>query len=131
MAVLLFEQMDEADTFELRITPGITAANACASLLGSPLSHDFATLSLSDWLCPWQWTEHRARHIAQADLAVALYNVQSKRRLDGFYKILRIMLEHKRADTWCGAVRNAYRQDQQVDIMPLGELHIQPFGILT
>ncbi|CCD29812.1 Precorrin-3B C17-methyltransferase / Precorrin-6X reductase [Candidatus Glomeribacter gigasporarum BEG34] len=131
MAALLFEQMDEADTFDLRITPGITAANACASLLGSPLSHDFATLSLSDWLCPWQWIEHRARHIAQADLAVALYNVQSKRRLDGIYKILRIMLEHKRADTWCGAVRNAYRQDQQVDIMPLGELPKRQFDMLT
>src|SRR5260364_268416 len=78
MAALLFEQTDEADTFDLRITPGITAANACASLLGSPLSHDFATLSLSDWLCPWQWIEHRARHIAQADLAVALYNATAR-----------------------------------------------------
>ncbi len=122
MAALLFEQMDESDTFDVRITPGITAANACASLLGSPLSHDFATLSLSDRLCPWQWIEQRARHIAQADLAAVLYNVQSAQRPDGIYKILRIMLEHKRADTWCGVVRNAYRQDQQVNIMPLGEL---------
>ncbi|CAB3792796.1 precorrin-3B C(17)-methyltransferase [Pararobbsia alpina] len=131
MAALAFELMDENDTFGLRVTPGITAANACASLLGSPLSHDFATLSLSDLLCPWQWIEHRASHIAQADLAVVLYNVQSRQRPDGVHKILRLMLEHKRPDTWCGVVRNAYRPDQQVDIVELGALPERQFDMLT
>ena len=131
MAALAFEQMDENDTFGLRVTPGITAANACASLLGSPLSHDFATLSLSDLLCPWQWIEHRASHIAQADLAVVLYNVQSRQRPDGVHKILRLMLEHKRPDTLCGVVRNAYRPEQQVDIVELGALPERQFDMLT
>ena len=69
MAALAFDEMREDDTYEVNVVPGITSANACASLLGSPLSHDFATLSLSDLLCPWEWIENRARHIAQADLA--------------------------------------------------------------
>ena len=53
MAALAYEEMREDDTFEVKLIPGVTSANACASLLGSPLSHDFATLSLSDLLCPW------------------------------------------------------------------------------
>jgi precorrin-3B C17-methyltransferase len=131
MAALAFDEMQETDTFELKVIPGVTAANACASLLGAPLSHDFATLSLSDLLCPWQWIQERARRIAQADLAVALYNVQSKQRQDGVYEILEIMLEHKSADTVCGVVRNAYRPEQMVDISTLGELTKRQFDMLT
>ena len=131
MAALAFEQMRDDDGFDVCVVPGVTAANACASLLGSPLSHDFATLSLSDLLCPWQWIEQRATHVAQADLAAVLYNVQSRQRPDGVYAILRIMLEHKRADTWCGVVRNAYRPDQRVEIMPLAELPRRRFDMLT
>ena len=70
MAGLVLEEMAEEDTFELSIIPGISAASSCGSLLGSPLSHDFATLSLSDLLCPWDWIEHRARHLAKADMVV-------------------------------------------------------------
>ena len=131
MATLAFEDMREDDTFEVRVVPGITSANACASLLGAPLSHDFATLSLSDLLCPWEWIETRARHIAQADLATVFYNVQSKGRPEGVYRILCIMLEHKRPDTLCGIVRNAYRPEQSVDICTLAELPSRRFDMLT
>ena len=131
MAALAFEELREDDDVEVQVIPGITAANACASLLGSPLSHDFATLSLSDLLCPWQWIETRARHIAQADLACVLYNVQSANRREGVYKVLRSMLEHKRPDTLCGVVRNAYRPEQTVEITKLKELLAREFDMLT
>ena len=131
MAALAFEEMQEDDAFEVNVVPGITSANACASLLGSPLSHDFAILSLSDLLCPWDWIERRARHIAEADLACVLYNVQSAGRQEGVYRILRIMLEHKSAETLCGVVRNAYRTDQQVSVHRLGELPGLQFDMLT
>ena len=131
MAALAFEEMREDDTFDVQVVPGISSANACASLLGSPLSHDFATLSLSDLLCPWAWIETRARHIAQADLAVVFYNVQSQQRQEGVYRILDIMLAHKSPDTVCAIVRNAYREDQKVEIISLAELRGRRFDMLT
>ena len=131
MAALAFEEMREDDTFAVQVFPGITAANACGSLLGSPLSHDFATLSLSNLMCPWDWIEQRARHIATADLACVLYNVQSNARVEGVYRVLDILLEHKPADTWCGVVRNAYRPDQALSIQRLGDLPALKFDMLT
>lgn len=131
MAALAFEEIREEDTFEVNVVPGVTSANACASLLGSPLSHDFATLSLSDLLCPWEWIEQRARHIAQADLACVFYNVQSAGRQEGVYRILNIMLQHKVPHTLCGVVKNAYRPGQQVSIHRLDELPAMKFDMLT
>ena len=131
MASLALELMDEAEDFDLAIIPGISAANACAAVLGAPLAHDFATLSLSDLLCPWEWIELRARRLAQADMTIALYNVQSQARPDGIRRILGILLESKSPQTWCGVVRNAWREGQEVRICPLGELPAMQFDMLT
>jgi precorrin-6x reductase len=131
MAALAFDDMREDDTYEVNVIPGITSANACASLLGSPLSHDFATLSLSNLLCPWEWIENRATHIAQADLACVLYNVQSAGRQEGVYRILSLMLQSKAPHTLCGVVKNAYRPDQHVSIHRLDELPSLQFDMLT
>ncbi|MCW3478481.1 precorrin-3B C(17)-methyltransferase [Neisseriaceae bacterium JH1-16] len=131
MATLAYEDMLETDTFDVQLIPGITSANACASLLGAPLSHDFATLSLSDLLCPWEWIEKRARHIAEADLAAVFYNVQSRQRQEGVYRVLDIMLEHKRPETLCGIVHNAYREGQTVEVVTLAELRTRRFNMLT
>ena len=131
MAALAFDEMRDDDDYAVNVIPGITSANACASLLGSPLSHDFATLSLSDLLCPWDWIEQRGRHIAEADLACVLYNVQSAGRAQGVYRILAIMLAAKSPKTLCGVVRNAYRPGQEVSIHHLEDLPSLQFDMLT
>ncbi len=131
LAPLVFEMLEPAERTEIQMIPGITAAQSCASLLGAPLGHDFATLSLSDLLCPWPWIEHRARHIAQADLALVLYNVQSQARQEGVYRILDLLLEHRPGGTWCGIVRNAYREDSSTEICTLEELRQKRFDMLT
>jgi len=131
MAALAFDEMREDDDYDVNVIPGITSANACASLLGSPLSHDFATLSLSDLLCPWDWIEQRGRHIAQADLACVLYNVQSAGRQEGVYRIINIMLESKSPLTLCGIIHNAYRPGQTVSIHHLEDLLSLKFDMLT
>ena len=131
MASPAFELMSEDDTFAVEVVPGVTAACAGAALLGAPLSHDFATLSLSDLLCPFAWIEERASHLAAADMVVALYNVQSKQRQEGIYRILRLMLEHKSPGTICGVVRNACRPDQSVHVAQLSELLDQKFDMFT
>jgi precorrin-6x reductase len=131
MAALVLELMAEEDVFQLEVVPGISAVSSCASLLGAPLSHDYATLSLSDLLCPWELIERRARQLGRADLVIALYNVQSKTRTDGVYRIFEILLEHKPPTTLCGVVRNAYRPGQEHAIYPLAELFEKKFDMLT
>lgn len=131
MAPLALEMIRPEEPFDVQIIPGITAAQSCASLLGAPLGHDFATLSLSDLLCPWAWIEHRAKQLARADLAVVLYNVQSKARQNGVYRILDQFLAHRPASTWCGVVRNAYREDASATICTLAELRESSFDMLT
>src|SRR5882757_8268116 len=114
MAALAFDDMREDDTYEVNVIPGITSANACASLLGSPLSHDFATLSLSNLLCPWEWIENRATHIAQADLAYVLYNVQGTCRQEAVSRIVNLMLESKTSHTLFGDEKNGYQPGQEL-----------------
>jgi len=111
MAALLYELAEKYDAIEVEVIPGITAAVSAAAILGSPLTNDFAVISLSDLLTPWDVIEKRIDACSMADLALCLYNPQSKKRSGYLERACDIALRHKPPETNCGYVRNAFRGD--------------------
>jgi precorrin-3B C17-methyltransferase len=107
---------------ELVVVPGISAINACASLLGAPIAHDFAVISLSDLLTPWPKIERRLAAAAEADFVIALYNPRSQRRAWQYPRAQAIIAEHRSGDTPVGIVRSAYRPDQQIQLTSLAHM---------
>lgn len=107
---------------EVEIIPGVTAALSGGAVLGAPLMHDFAVISLSDLMTPWEVIERRLRAAAQADLAVCLYNPSSRKRADYLKHACEIMLEYKKDDTVCGTVSRIGREGEEMAVYMLSEL---------
>ena len=102
--------------------PGISAMQAAASLLGSPLMQDFCAISLSDLMTPWQTIRLRLESAASGDFVVALYNPRSRRRQWQLLEARSILMEHRPGSTPVGIVKDAYRTSQQVTITDLARL---------
>jgi len=122
MAGLVLElllQMPQADRPQMDIIPGISAVNAAAAVLGAPLMHDFAVISLSDLLTPWELIKKRAAFAAQGDFVIALYNPKSRKRVEHIEEIRKILLEYKSGQTPVGIVRGATRDNESVTISDL------------
>lgn len=122
MAGLMYEVGEEFPEVELEVIPGITAALAGGAVLGAPLTHDFAVISLSDLLTPWETIEKRLHAAAKADFCVSLYNPSSKKRKDYLKKACDIFLQYKSGDTVCGYVKNIGREGEEMTILSLKEL---------
>lgn len=122
MAGLAYELSGEFPTVELETVAGVTAALSGGALLGAPLTHDFAVISLSDLLTPFEKIENRLRAAAMADFTIVLYNPSSKKRADHLKKACGILLEYRSPDTVCGAVRNIGREGENGTVMTLAEL---------
>jgi cobalt-precorrin 5A hydrolase / precorrin-3B C17-methyltransferase len=109
-------------TVDVEVIPGITAAIAAAALLGAPLGHDHAYLSLSNLHTPWPVIAERLRACAEADLVVCLYNPRSSRRTAQFDEAVAILGAHRPAGTPVGIVRDASRPAERVLLTTLGAL---------
>jgi precorrin-3B C17-methyltransferase len=133
LAGLAFEILEERGATELavEVVPGVTAALSAAALLGAPLGHDFACISLSDLLTPWETIHLRLEAAAIADFVMVLYNPQSARRTRPFAEACAILLRHRAPETPVGLVRNGYRADQRVTLTTLAELAGAPVDMLT
>lgn len=122
MAGLVLEivlKLPKEDRPKVEIIPGISAVNAAAAVLGAPLMHDFAIISLSDLLTPWDLIKKRAELAAQGDFVIGLYNPKSKKRVDHITEIQNILLKYKAKDTPVGIVTNATRDEETCVISTL------------
>lgn len=108
--------------------PGITAMQAAAALLGSPLMQDFCAISLSDLMTPWETIKLRLESAAKGDFVVSLYNPRSQRRKWQLLEARRILLEHRPEDTPVGIVGDAFRPKQRVTVTDLKHLEeVSPY----
>jgi cobalt-precorrin 5A hydrolase/precorrin-3B C17-methyltransferase len=111
--------------------PGVTAALAASNLLGAPMGHDHASISLSDLHTPWPAIETRIRAVAEADLVVTFYNPRSRGRDWQLPKAVSMLLEHRPAATPVGVVTDASRPKQTVHLTTLGELDVEQVTMLA
>jgi precorrin-3B C17-methyltransferase len=107
----------------VEVVPGIPALCAGAALLGAPLTHDFAVVSLSDLLTPWAVIAERLEAAARADFVIVLYNPKSKKRDWQLSKAQQILLTYREPATPVGVVVGAMRANQDVQIVALRDLH--------
>ena len=121
----------DEDKLSVEVIPGVPALCAAASLLGAPLSHDFATISLSDLLTPWEVIEKRIEAAAGADFVIVLYNPRSKKRTWQLEKAQQLLLKYRHKNTPAGIVVGAMRENQDVRIVPLEKLHQAPVDMQT
>lgn len=115
----------------IKIIPGVSALNAAAALLGAPLMHDFAAISLSDHLTPWALIEKRIRAAASADFVIVFYNPRSRTRPDLLDKALSILLEYRSPETPVGIVKKAMREGQEKIITKAGSISTKDVDMQT
>ena len=126
MAALVYELRGESSEPEIEVIPGLTAACSGGALLGAPLTHDFAVISLSDRLTDWELISKRLEYAARAGLSIVLYNPASRGRPDHLRRACDILLEVLPADRICGVVKNIGREGQERCLLTLSELRDFP-----
>ena len=120
MAGLVYELVRETGSkSRIEIIPGIAALNSCAAILGAPLMHDFAAISLSDLMTPWEIIEKRLQAAAMADFVTVIYNPKSKKRTTQIVRAREIMFAYRKPDTPVGIVTGATRPHESVCLTSL------------
>lgn len=122
MAALIYELRGERTEPEIEVVPGLTAACSGGALLGAPLTHDFAVISLSDRLTSWEKIEARLEAAAKSDLSIVLYNPSSHGRPDHLRRACEILLRTLPEDRPCGVAQFIGREGENYTLMTLGEL---------
>ncbi len=135
MAGLILQLAMEGDgpAPRIEVIPGVPAFVSAASILGAPLMHDFASISLSDLLTPWEAIEKRVEAAAASDFVIILYNPRSRSRTEGLGLALEVVGRYRDPSTPVGIVRNAAREGEEAVITILGAMgeHIGMVDMLT
>ena len=124
MAGLIYETLaeqgwDPKSGLQVEIIPGISALNSCASIIGSPLMTDFAVLSMSDLLVPWEIIIKRVEAAAQGDFVIVIYNPASKKRIHQLQDTRKILLKYRKPSTPVAIIKGAFRESQYVVLTDL------------
>ena len=122
MSGLILQLAKESPDLEIEVIPGVTAALSGGAVLGAPLGHDFAVISLSDLLTPMELIEDRLKNSASSDMVICLYNPSSKKRADYLKNACEIVLQHQKPETVCGLVRNIGRDGEEMEVLTLSQL---------
>ncbi len=109
--------LELAKDIEVEVIPGVTAAFSAASELGAPIMHDYASISLSDLLTPWEVIENRLDKVAEADFVISIYNPRSKGRKDHLKRAIEIISKYRLGNTPVGIVKNSGRENTEINII--------------
>lgn len=138
MAGLIYETLAErgwrpAGGLPVEVIPGVSALNSCASIIGSPLMTDFAVLSMSDLLVPWEIITKRVEAAASGDFVIVIYNPSSKRRIHQLQDTRRLLLRYRKPSTPVAIIKGAYRESQSVVLTDLEHMeeHSGKLGMIS
>ena len=138
MAGLIFEILAESgwdpkNDLQVELIPGVSALNSCASIIGSPLMTDFAVLSMSDLLVPWEIIVKRVEAAAQGDFVIVIYNPASKKRIHQLQDTRKLLLKYRKPSTPVAIIKGAYRDSQTVVMTDLEHMenHADNLGMIS
>ena len=131
MAGLAIELSVNYPGVDIEVIAGVSAAFSGGAVLGAPMTHDLALISLSDLLTPMEKIIKRLRCAAEGDFVIALYNPSSKKRADYLQKACDIVLGYRSPETVCGIVSNIGREGQQSRVLMLNELRETQVDMFT
>ncbi len=123
--------LELAEDIEVEVIPGVTASFSAAAELGSPIMHDYASISLSDLLTPWEVIENRLEKAAEADFVITIYNPKSKGRKDHLEKAVNIISNHRKGETPVGIVKNSGREGKVITITTLDNIDYEKVDMLS
>lgn len=119
------------EDIEVEVIPGVTAAFSAAAELGAPIMHDYASISLSDLLTPWDVILDRVEKSAEADFVIQIYNPRSKGRKDHLKSAIEIILKYRKPHTPVGIVKNSGRDGRRITITNLKSIDYEQIDMLT
>ena len=138
MAGLIFEILAESGwnpetDLQVELVPGVSALNSCASLIGSPLMTDFAVVSMSDLLVPWEIIVKRVEAAAQGDYVIVIYNPSSKKRNHQLQDTRKLLLKYRKPSTPVAIIKGAFRKSQTIVMTDLEHLeeHSDKLGMIS
>ena len=138
MAGLIYETLAEAGWdpktgLQVEIIPGVSALNSCAALVGSPLMTDFAVVSMSDLLVPWEIITKRVEAAAQGDYVIVIYNPSSKKRIHQLQDTRKLLLKYRKPSTPVAIIKGAFRDSQTIVMTDLENMeeHADKLGMIS